>query len=594
MGEPQAHPEWPAYCPNISTFDFRTVLHSTSARNRLQHLTDIMERAGKTALEQPRNCSTDSRRSHIDRKTIRMLLAAKLIREAPAGAATNSVCFLVPEPHKLRNRVICWPIWANNQADIAEGYQWDHNTSIQTDILDVVNEIHQHEYAAVFDLRCSFFQIGISEQASYAFVFEHRGKRYTWTRLPMGYCSSAEVMQIVCQELASRASNMAQEILATEKHTPHLRYHVHVDNILFMGDEASITAAITAMDHIARERQISLSDFTATAQQSVVWCGLHLNFDTKTISIADKSILKLKNIEQYLETRITRSSPHLIPFHLYAGELPLLKIIAVATFWSRVMYRASQFTAGSLNNRYCALQLARAIARTATTTATKFEMNRGSLNNLLAWFRAIPHQVRIPSLAPPHFKVTTDASVTGGGCVIRDATDNIVIRVAWHWTRTYTSKDISRLEARAVAIALQLIPTGSSVHLVTDSTATIGALQKGYSPSKLMNEAMTPIMTAAQSGIHVCVQITHVPSELNEADFLTRIDRNMVSIGCVATNGDFYMAWDGLTKYGLLGKDDLYLTMVGHGQTQLPSEGPHSELRGESSYHGRKTGGVTL
>ena len=186
-------------------------------------------------------------------------------------AVVNTVCFLVPEPHKTRNRVIAWPIWANDQADKMP-YEWDHTTSIQTDIIDIARSIYNFTHAAVFDLRCSFFQIPISSVTSYAFVFEFKGRKYAWTRLPMGYTSSAELMQIVCQELAKCAIKKA----GLTGH-PSLTFHVHVDNILFLADEQSIAAVICAMNEIATAHNIVLSEGTTVPMKEVPWCGLTIN-----------------------------------------------------------------------------------------------------------------------------------------------------------------------------------------------------------------------------------------------------------------------------------------------------------------------------
>ena len=470
----------------------------------MEKLQETGERAPTAAAEATR--SLGNRQSRATRKTIRQMLKAQVITEAAHDDVVNSIIFLVPEPLKGRNRIIAWPLWANQ-----EEYEWCHEVAIQTDIVDLLSELHTDNYAAVFDLRCSFYQIDIS-QATKAFVFEVDGHKYKWTRLPMGYSASAEIMQLVSQAIAQRATQATS-----------VKAIVHVDNILYIGNYAEVQQAITNTLNIAEQYKFTFSETSITPSRQVTFHGVILDFDAKTATLSTRSADKLTQYEKYLAEQAATSSGHIVPLTIFEGTTPLLKVLATATFWSRTMFRGSRFRAGAMATKFQCLQLVRAVAREAQKEQHIFHANRGAVEQLRAWLRSIPRSIEVPAPQFPKYKITTDASVTGGGAVVRTISGDIVQRLAWPWQRKVTPAEMGKYELRSIVIALRNCPIqNTACDLYTDSQIAIGAIMKGYSPSRDVNDELIELYRICREKNIFLSNVIYVPTELNEADSLSR------------------------------------------------------------------------
>lgn len=504
---------WPSHCPAVDTCDFTQILKAATPATA-ERITLLVNKLSANGIAASKLTTDACHSSIVSRKTLKQMIRAKVICEAGEGAKVNTLVFLVPEPSKLRNRIIAWPIWANQRED--QWYEWDHSVAWQADICQIVEaDILSASYGACFDLKASFYQVELSSQQSQAFVFSVAGKKYQWTRMPMGYTTSAEIMQLLTQtvaELSVKGTNV--------------QWRVHVDNILFSSNsKEQVQIAINNAVQIALDFGLTYSEIPAEPAKKVLFHGVYIDFEQKSIAMAEKAREKLAQFEEFLKHREAAKSSHIIDFEIRSGVCPLLRILATAAFWSRTMFRSSNFTIGSMSDRYPTMQLIRAVARADFRGLFSFPCNRGALTQLRDWLRHIPTKVHPPVFSQEYYELTTDACNTGGGFNLSKKNDKLAAplrRLAWPWRYPAESKDMGKMELRAIAIAVANCGlTDSSIIINTDSTIAIGALDKGYSPSAAINREVQRIFQICKTK-RLLIKCRYVNTKENTADDLSR------------------------------------------------------------------------
>jgi len=450
----------------------------------------------------------------MSKRILKQLIRAKVITKAAPTAAVTADTFLVPETAKRRNRVICWPKWANAKGiSGTHAYLWCHETSEQADIVEIVHDVfsraRQPTHAAVMDLKASFYQLGLSPTASSSFVFETRTGKYKFVRLPMGFDQAAEMLQLVTQELASS--------IVSEANTTATTYYVHVDNALIVGSFAEISSVIDVCGKVADRMSLTFSERSHVAAEEVVFLGIIFNLPGRWVALTDQKIAKLERLAQFVDSKCDESQDTKILFSIFGGQEPLLKIIAVAMYCSRIMYNAAAFSNGSMAKRFDMLQLVSSVARASMSQET-YPLHRVAATKLSAWLRAIPHVSRVLVYNSPRYKIVTDASTKGGCFIVTDGATQVKSKHAWRWNSEKQPKDMGVWELAVIAIALANInvDANDSVQVYTDSTIAIGSIQKGYSHSARVNEQVSKIMGRA------VLQMNYVRSSENEADEYTR------------------------------------------------------------------------
>ena len=171
-GRTKHEPSWPIHAPNVTTINMQLLIRDGAQPvvERLQRLFDLLQ----TTLDKihPTNC----RQSSTSTETIQALLSADIIEPADQNLLPNIKVFLKSEEHKHQNRVITWTVAANDALETT--YNWDHLTSVQTEITDIVrNQVKVgmgDTYAATADLRASFYQVLIHLQPeTYSSSLDH-------------------------------------------------------------------------------------------------------------------------------------------------------------------------------------------------------------------------------------------------------------------------------------------------------------------------------------------------------------------------------------------------------------------------------------
>jgi hypothetical protein len=317
-------------------------------------------------------------------------------------------------------------------------------------------------------------------------------------------------MQLLCQTLAEQA------VASTSA-----KFRVHVDNIMFYGDESDVQTAIKNLSDIAKKCSVTFSDIPTEPTTRVLFHGVYIDFAERSVAMSEKAIAKFERFEKFLEEKVATAQHHLIEFDINSGDCPLLKILGVATFWARTMYCSSNFLAGCMASRFAVMQLIRAVCRAQYENHTTFMMNRGALAQLRAWMKTIPRKVFLSDLTS-RCTLTTDACTTGGGYVVqRQGVDTL--RMAFPWRKPVRPDQMGVYELRSIAIGLTNTELeNASITIVTDSTIAIGGLQNGYSPSAEVNSAIRDIYEICQKKNIRIVDVQYVNTEDNIADELSR------------------------------------------------------------------------
>ena len=100
-----------------------------------------------------------------------------------------------------------------------------------------------------------------------------------------------------------------------------------------------------------------------------------------------------------------------------------------------------------------------------------------------------------------------------------------VVEVGQCWERSFKSRDIPVLETRAVSLAIDALrqhldTTSGVLTILTDSTSMKGALLKGSSGDREMNEAVRSALSALSGTWQV--QLAWVSTDHNLSDFKSR------------------------------------------------------------------------
>lgn len=79
----------------------------------------------------------------------------------------------------------------------------------------------EYQWYTVIDVSNAFFSVPVHPDSQFWFAFTFQGRRYTWTRLPQGYCESPTIFsQVMMSSLAKFKPPCGSQIL------------VYVDDIL--------------------------------------------------------------------------------------------------------------------------------------------------------------------------------------------------------------------------------------------------------------------------------------------------------------------------------------------------------------------------
>lgn len=130
------------------------------------------------------------------------------------------------------------------------------------------------KYFTVVDISNAFFSIPVHEDSQFWFAFTYNGKRYTYTRLPQGYCESPTIYSQVMQ------ASMSTFVPPGGSQVP-----LYVDDVLLASPDegACKTDTLALLNHLAVEGHKVSKNKLQLCKKQVKYLGHNLSAGGRTI-----------------------------------------------------------------------------------------------------------------------------------------------------------------------------------------------------------------------------------------------------------------------------------------------------------------------
>uniref|UniRef100_A0A674NYE3 ribonuclease H n=1 Tax=Takifugu rubripes TaxID=31033 RepID=A0A674NYE3_TAKRU len=195
------------------------------------------------------------------------LLKAGVIRECPESPVNTPLFPVRKSPPSTGWRMV-QDLQAVNAAVVPR-------SPLVADPYTLLNDLNpEHQWYTVIDVSNAFFSVPVHPDSQFWFAFTFQGQRYTWTRLPQGYCESPTIFsQVMMSSLAKFKPPCGSQIL------------VYVDDILMASKtEADCWSDTLALLHwlAAQGHRLSKSKLQLV-KQKVIYLGHVLTHNGKAI-----------------------------------------------------------------------------------------------------------------------------------------------------------------------------------------------------------------------------------------------------------------------------------------------------------------------
>ena len=454
----------------------------------------------------------------------------RLVEQTFLIKSANTILFLVAEGDKKRWRIITWPISMNMHMETS--YFTKDEFTLE-DVLDICKWMGTQAGKSGFtvDLKCSFYQVLLPEQIRDAFVFRVGKRFFRFRRLPMGLATAPEIMQLISTVLAeeAKAKSGGQGL--------RVSYKVHVDNIVFVGEENDCLEVQKNLIEIAKEWKITFSENT-TVSSSVTFVGMVFDLgkpDSRYSSVT-ASIKKIEKI-----AKLT------LPMHTDVQHC--ISTISKLLYYSRILWHSDVLfpqASDSGNVRSLAFyyvsitffrQLARVIGSDMSSLKNQLTITPQIMNDFHRWKATLlgspAAQLNLSSFKLFKSEVWTDASLEATGVVVRTTSGE-----EHFYKEVFEIEHINCLELRTLGDYIkefcwvQRNMTINAIDWFTDSQVAFYAMEKKYSGSYQINECLKFIQFQLARSRGIIHRQSWVPTETMLADYLTRSStRNITTTG---------------------------------------------------------------
>ena len=437
-------------------------------------------------------------RSKISEHHVKEMVASGLCEKVTEKCRVTSNIFLVPEIEKHRFRVITWPIELNS--NITEIYK-EMGTFSLNDITETFVIVQDSTHGAVIDLKCSFYQVGLSTAQGDAFIFKANDQRYRMKKLPMGLSTSAEIMQLICTQLTEKCNQV------------HIV--VHIDNILIAGSKDKVNEAVSTILETAKSQDITVGECLSGSQVEAF--GFRFDFQSQEVTISAKKLIKIKALRDVQWQSLT-----IREFLAHYGKI---------FYYARAMWSHSTST-NCLSDHFNSIQLLRQTARKITETDyltldTELHLTNTDISSIKKMLESLLRSPAVPltSLKRKFLTVTSDASNTGAGWIVRDENNNILREMSTDSTddlRHINEKELHSL-GLAIKACSQMIKEPHQISWYSDNITAITVLEKKSSASRTLNDVLRFVQHMSQIYNLPVTRSKWIPTAQNEADELSRI-----------------------------------------------------------------------
>ena len=477
--------------------------------------------------------TTKLERSRLSAAETKLQLERKKIEPCATPAGTCKV-FKVPEHAKKRFRVIQHPIVANEKTA--------RDTKVTfTSFVDRHRAILRGRYSVDLDWAAFFDQLLMHPDVREFFAFLANGMAYRMRVMPMGLKHSVAVAQLTTQQLLN---------------FPHKSYtEIYIDNVRLLSDDRDdlINDAATLLCRCAEVgvtvNELDVSTLLAVPQReraaaaralieplvrsSADWLGESYDYDKKEITLTDRTKEKVQQCDGS-RTPTFRNLAAMFGILLYASRTMGIRL---APYFAarRAMSDIGKLMEG---NDHLWDTIAPALTR-------------GVVQSIRTWKRdilAAPPRVISPARIPD-LLIITDASDIKWGAIGIEARGHGRF-VSEEWTsadrRMAFTKTSTHAESEAIfRAACKLInPTRHrQILIASDSSAAVGAINKGHSLAYHMNDVCRRLQGTFPS---LAFELVHTPGKGNPADGISRHAK-------CPSSADWERAWEIADQAGLQG-----------------------------------------
>ena len=426
----QQQQQLPLHSKQITTIDINKLKAQMpeTHRGRFEKLLSMMFEPFSEKIEQQQQ--TKPQPSLLTEQQISQLIDNDIIHKVSDDdlkrrpSRSTGWAFTVVEEREEgeRLRMIFWPREVNERLK--------YNSEMRLQHVSRYINAAACETAATADLAVAFFQIALPERARafYRFV-DSNNNTYEMTRMPMGLCVSAEIMQMATETIAGclHATIPGRANLKTTN-------DVWIDGLRIAGSVTNVRSAINNINSIAKEIGAAFKAPPAIANK-YNFIGVSFDHDAHSVRVAEKTRKKLPatfpdtTTASFLEQTVAR----------------MIFAAGVLHFPLAPHYFALKF----------AIRVCHKLRHDKVSSDTQVTIPAYCKQQLDKWLRSCHQTFRVAerSNTAPDI-LYSDASKHGWGAVLIQASGEVSI-TGEPWSRhvNLTNNNINELEAIAVARA---------------------------------------------------------------------------------------------------------------------------------------------
>lgn len=433
----------------------------------------------------------------------------KIFRQAKQKGACKA--FLVPEHAKHRFRFIQHPKLANDKTKKDDKVRF-------TPFYERHNAVLKGKYVIDLDWSAFFDQFELSDEVAPYFSFAVRdGTVYSMRVLPMGLKHSVSIAHTATLQLLN--------------FNPESYVEAYIDNVRIVSDDpqAVIRDAARLLMRCAAaritvneadigpirdavgdsKRAVATEMASGLLKQAGPWLGEQYDYAAKTVQMCDKTRAKV-------QICLDAKRP---TFRTFAATAGILQYASRTLNLSLAPYYASRraFSDVAWFLEHCPDHWDKPLPPLCDAVTANLKRWR---DDVLA---AKPRVMKAPEF--PDLVIIVDASDTGWGALSFDAHGRETF-VAERWStsdkRAFDTRVSTRAEPEGLyraCCAMIARDRHRAVHIMSDSSAATGAINKGSSGSYWMNYVCVKLQAAFPE---VAIQVTHTPGARNPADGVSR------------------------------------------------------------------------